>query len=78
MNIFGILTLVGVGIVLAAIAIYLIMYLSALRRTAKVLSTVSGAVAGISGQVQPLEPVLVNVNGNLTKARNALAGVLGH
>jgi len=76
-NIFGILTLVGVGLALAVIALYLVMYLLELRRIAGVLGTVSGAVRGIAGQVKPLEPVLSDVNRNLKTARDALAGVLG-
>ena len=75
MNIFGILTLVGVGIALAMIAIFLVMYLVELRRIARVLGAVSGAVQGISIQVKPLEPILTNVNHNLATARDALAGV---
>jgi hypothetical protein len=77
MNIFGILTLVGFAVVLVALTVYLIQYLVALRRTGEVLGTVSIAVRGIADQVKPLEPVLANVNGNLTTARDALAGVLG-
>lgn len=77
MNIFGILTLVGVGLALALITVYLVMYLVELRRIAGVLSTVSGAVSGIADQVKPLQPVLSDVNRNLKGARDALAGVLG-
>jgi hypothetical protein len=76
-NIFGILTLVGFAVILVALAVYLVQYLVELRRTGEVLITVSGAVRGIADQVKPLEPVLANVNGNLTTARDALAGVLG-
>jgi hypothetical protein len=77
MNPFGILTLVAVGLLLGAIAVYLVRYLGRLRRVDRVLGTVSVAVRGISDQVKPLDPVLANVNGNLTHARDALAGVLG-
>lgn len=77
MNIFGILTLIGVALVLGTIAFFLIRYLMELRRVAGVLGTVAGAVSGIAGQVEPLKPVLTNVNRDLSTARDALAGVLG-
>ncbi len=77
MNVFGILTLVGVGIAIAAIAAYLIMYLLALRKTAAVLDTVNAGVRAIARRVEPLSPVLVDVNTNLAGAQEALAGVLG-
>ncbi len=73
----GILTLIVSGLALAMIAVFLIRYLVALRRVAGVLGTVAGAVRGISRQVEPLQPLLSNVNGNLAAAHNTLAGVLG-
>lgn len=71
MNVFGILTLVGVALTLALITVYLVLYLLELRRIATVLGTVSGAVSGIAGQVKPLQPVLSDVNRNLKGARDA-------
>ncbi len=77
MNVFGILTLVGVALALGAAAVFLIVYLVLLRRTAVVLGTVNVGVRAIARRVEPLEPVLTNVNGNLRAARDALAAVLG-
>ncbi len=76
MNIFGILTLAGVVLTLGAVALFLILYLVALRRTMKTLSTVNAGVRAIARRVEPLEPVLADVNANLGAARDALAAVL--
>ncbi|MDQ6873674.1 MAG: hypothetical protein M3042_01220 [Actinomycetota bacterium] len=76
MNIFGILTLVGVVLTLGAVALFLILYLIALRRTMRTLSTVNAGVRAIARRVEPLEPVLADVNANLGAARDALAAVL--
>lgn len=76
MNIFGILTLVGVALTLGAVALFLILYLVALRRTMATLSTVNAGVRAIARRVEPLEPVLADVNANLGAARDALAAVL--
>jgi len=76
-NILGILTLVGVALALGATAASLILYLVALRRIAGVLGTVNAGVRAIARRVEPLEPVLSDVNANLMTARDALAGVLG-
>ncbi len=77
MNIFGILTLIGVVLALGATALFLILYQVSLRRTATVLGTVNVGVRSIARRVEPLEPVLADVNRNLRAARDALAAVLG-
>ncbi len=76
MNVLGILTLVAVGVILAAVAAYLIVYLWHLRATLFTLGTVNVGVRSIARRVEPLEPVLVDVNTNLAAVRDELAGVV--
>lgn len=76
MNIFGILTVVGVAVILAAVAVYLIAYLVVLRSATKTLGMVSAGVRTIGERVQPLEPVLAEVNDDLTTVRNRLVAIV--
>jgi len=76
MNLLGILTLVAVGLILAAVAAYLIVYLVHLRRTLFTLGTVNVGVRAIARRVEPLEPILGQVNGGLAAVRDDLAAVV--
>ncbi len=76
MNVFGILTIVGVAVVLAAVAAYLIAYLVLLRSAMKTLGTVNAGVRAIGRRVEPLEPILVEVNGDLTAVRDRLVAIV--
>lgn len=72
MNILGILTLVAVGLILVAVAAYLVAYLLVLRRTLVTLGTVNVGLRAIARRVEPLEPVLADVHDTLSAARTEL------
>ncbi len=76
MNVFGILTIVGVAVVLAAVAAYLIAYLLLLRSAMKTLGTVNAGVRAIGRRVEPLTPILSEVNGDLTAVRDRLVAIV--
>lgn len=76
MNIFAILTIVGVTVVLGAVAVYLILYLVLLRRAMRTLGTVNAGVRAIGRRVEPLEPILAEVNGDLTAVRDRLVAIV--
>lgn len=76
MNIFGILTLVGVGLLIAALAVYLLAALYLLRKTLFTLGTINVGLRAIAERVEPLEPVLAEINSDLSGVRDALVTVL--
>lgn len=76
MNIFAILTIVGAVVVLGAVAAYLIAYLLVLRSAMNTLSTVNAGVRAIGRRVEPLEPILAEVNGDLTAVRDRLVAIV--
>lgn len=76
MNVFGILTIVGVAVVLAAVAAYLVAYLVLLRSAMQTLGTINAGVRAIGRRVEPLTPILVEVNGDLTAVRDRLAAIV--
>lgn len=76
MNIYGILTLVGVALLVAALAAYLLVALFLLRKTLFTLGTINVGLRAIAARVEPLEPVLAEVNSDLSGVRDALMGVL--
>lgn len=76
MTLLGILTLVAIGAIVAAVAVYLILILVLLRKTLSTLGTVNEELATIRDRVEPLEPILTEVNADLTTAHDALRGVL--
>lgn len=76
MNIFGILTLVGVGLLIVALAAYLLVALYLLRKTLFTLGTINVGLRAIAERVEPLEPVLAEINSDLSGVRDALTAVL--
>jgi len=76
MNVFAILTIVGVTVVLYAVAVYLIAYLIVLRDAMQTLGTVNAGVRAIGRRVEPLGPVLAEVNGDLTAVRDRLVTIV--
>lgn len=76
MNAFGILTVVGVAVVLAAVAAYLVAYLVLLRSAMRTLGTINAGVRAIGRRVEPLTPILAEVNGDLTAVRDRLVAVV--
>jgi len=75
-HILSILTLVGVALLIVALAAYLLVALVLLRKTLFTLGTVNVGLRAISARVEPLEPVLAEVNSDLSSVRDALVGVL--
>lgn len=76
MNIFGILTLVGVALLIVALAAYLLVALFLLRKTLFTLGTINVGLRSIALRVEPLEPVLAEINSDLSGVRDALTEVL--
>lgn len=76
MNPLGVLAVVGVAVVLAAVAAYLVAYLVLLRSALRTLGTVNAGVRAIGRRVEPLTPVLAEVNGDLTAVRDRLAAIV--
>lgn len=76
MNIFGILTLVGVALLIVALAAYLLVALFLLRKTLFTLGTINVGLRSIALRVEPLEPVLAEINSDLSGVRDALTDVL--
>ncbi len=76
MNLLVILTLVAVGLIVVALAIALTTIVVLLRHTLFTLGTINVGLRAISRRVEPLEPVLAEVNSDLTRTRNALMSVL--
>ena len=76
MNLLGILTLVVVGLIVAVLAVSLVAILVQLRRILGTLGKVNGGLRTIAQRVQPLEPILAEVNGDLAGVRDRLVGVL--
>jgi hypothetical protein len=76
MNLLGILTLVAVGLIVVALAASLLAILFQLRRILFTLGTVNVGLRAIARRVEPLEPILAEVNTDLTAVRDGLVGVL--
>ncbi|HYY78752.1 MAG TPA: hypothetical protein VFD04_06145 [Actinomycetes bacterium] len=76
MSLLAILTLVVVGLIVAALAVSLVAILVQLRRILSTLGKVNVGLRVIAERVQPLEPILAEVNGDLAAVRDRLAGVL--
>jgi hypothetical protein len=75
-NLLGILTLVVVGLIVAALAVSLVAILVQLRRILGTLGKVNVGLRTIAQRVQPLAPILAEVNGDLAGVRDRLGGVL--
>lgn len=76
MTLLAILTLIAVGLIVAALAVSLMAILVQLRRILSTLGTVNVALRAIADRVQPLEPILGEVNQDLARVRDGLVAVL--
>lgn len=76
MTLLAVLTLVAVGLIVAALAAYLLVILVQLRRILFTLGTVNVGLRAIARRVQPLESILAEVNADLAGVRGALVQVL--
>lgn len=77
MSLLAILTLVAIGLIVVALAAYLIAIAFLLRKTVKTLGTVNVGLRAIAERVEPLEPVLLEINSDLTGLRDALVAAVG-
>lgn len=76
MNLLSLLTVVAAALIVAALAIYLITVIVLLRKTLRTLGTVNVGLRAIAQRVEPLEPILSEVNADLTAVRDGLVAVL--
>lgn len=76
MNLLSILLLVAAGLIIVALAAYLLVVTYLLYKTLFTLGSVNVGVRSIARRVEPLEPVLGEINGDLMAVRDGLAGVL--
>jgi hypothetical protein len=75
-HVLAILTLVAAGLIVAALAAYLISVALLLRRASLTLGTINVGLRSIAARVEPLEPILGEINADLTEVRDALSEVL--
>lgn len=68
----GIVTLIAVGLVVAALAVYLIWVALLLRRVSFNLGTIIAGLHAIAFQAEPLGRRLQRINGGLETSRQAL------
>ncbi len=76
MPITGIVTLFGVALVVAALAIYLIWVAALLQRVSSMLTTIIDRLWGISAAAEPLGGAVGEINRDLAATRQALDQVL--
>ena len=77
MNILGVLTLVAAGLIVVALAIYLITVAALLWRTVSNLKAIKRAVGAIATSTEPIGPIVEAINADLSAAAGALAATLG-
>ncbi|SFB57054.1 hypothetical protein SAMN05216266_12098 [Amycolatopsis marina] len=77
MTLLVIVTLIAVGLLVAALALVLIAILLRLRTILFTLGTVNVGLRAIARRVEPLEPVLADVNSDLAAANRAMSDALG-
>ncbi len=76
MSLLVLLTFIAAGLIVVAVAVSLVAIAVRLRQILFTLGTVNVGVRAIARRVEPLEPVLTEVNTDLGDARDGLAGVL--
>ena len=72
----AIVTLVLTGLLIAALAVYLIAVIRILHHVLDTLGKVTFGVRAIAHRTEPVGPVLANVNANLTAVADALEGLV--
>lgn len=72
----GIVFLIGVFLTVAALAAYLIRISSILVHVNFTLGTIIAGVRAIASQVEPLGPVIGEINRDLSDVRGSLEGVV--
>lgn len=72
MSLLSIVTLAGFGILIAALAVYLLAAIALLARTSSNLKSVIANLAGLPPLVAPLDDTLLEINGRLKQLKDAL------
>ena len=72
----AVVTLVLTGLLIAALAAYLIAVIRILHHVLDTLGKVTFGVRAIAHRTEPVGPVLANVNANLTAVADALEGLV--
>lgn len=72
------LTLVAAGLVVAALAGYLIAVLVALRKADATVKAIADGLEAVAGHTGPLEEKLTIINGALSALHGGLASADGH
>ncbi|CAN5196917.1 hypothetical protein BH20ACT24_BH20ACT24_12540 [soil metagenome] len=71
------LTFVAAGLLVAALAIYLITVILILRNVRQTAGLILFGVRAIADQAAPVAPIVGEINADLTGVRDGLAGILG-
>ena len=77
MGLATVVTLIGVFIIVAALALYLITITMILRHVSFTVGTVLIGVRSIAAQCQPLGPVIRDIVGDVQAIEEDLEGLLG-
>lgn len=73
----GIVTLVAIGLTVAALAFYLLHVLVLLRATSFTLGTIVAGLRAIAYQTRPVGEVVSAINADLGEVKEALESILG-
>lgn len=76
MPVTGIVTLIGVGLIVAALAIYLIWVAALLQRVSSMLTSIIDRLWGISTSAEPLGGAVGEINRDLSATKQTLDHVL--
>ena len=76
MPVAAVVTLIGVALTVAALALYLIRVVFILRHVNFTLGTIIAAIHAIANQTQPLGAVMNDINTDLDNVRRSLEGVV--
>lgn len=71
------MTLIAAGLIVVALAVYLITVAALLWRTVSNLKAIKGAVDSIATLTEPIGPIVEAINSDLSAAAGALAAILG-
>ncbi len=72
----AIVTIIGVGLLIAALAVYLVVIAIKLRRVVDTLGKVTFGVRAIAYQTQPVNELVAQIERDLKAIDEALSGVL--
>lgn len=72
------LTLLTVGVVVAALVVYLVLILTTLRDARKAVAAIADGLEAVQGHSAPLPAHLTTINGGLSALLERLRGAEGH